>query len=204
MPRRHTGSDRFSRDRAERFSRETGNTSVSAGRSPSSLSAASPGWYLPNFLLIFVPDATPLPELNPEAARARIMELENRLDTDRVLDIFTMKPKPCKLQISKSNPAAPIPFVRAIQFEADVVISFIPKATETEVVYRRGYVVMLTDLFLVCERMGRGAISGNEEPSDEKDLWLCFPPLAARHLKVVEDSTTQSSKQDSSFTWHSF
>lgn len=144
------------------------------------------------------PDPSHPIEINPDVARASILELETRLDTTRVLDIFTMKPKPCKLQMSKPNPAAPLSFVRAIRFEADVVISFVPKSTESEVVYKTGYMVMLTDLFLICERMGRGAVSGNEEPSDGQDLWLCFPPLAARHLKVVEDSSTQSSMCSSS------
>lgn len=89
-----------------------------------------------------------------------------------------MKPKPCKLQLAQ--PINPLPFDRIIKFEADVIISFTPKATGEEAVYERAHIVMLTDLFLVCEWT-------MEEGRDTPTLFLCFPPLAARHLKVLDE-----------------
>ena len=89
-----------------------------------------------------------------------------------------MRPKPCRLQIA--NPITPLPFVRAVAFEEDVRVSFIPTATGEEVVWDRARVVMLTDLFLVCELM-----DGQE--GDQGGMWLKFPPLAAKHLKVVDE-----------------
>ena len=65
---------------------------------------------------------------------------------------------------------------------ADVLLSFTPKSTGTEMVIPRGHVFILTDLLLVCERMtpqerDRGGPDG-------PDMWLTFPPLAGKHLRV--------------------
>lgn len=45
-----------------------------------------------------------------------------------------------------------------------------------------GHVFVLTDLFLVCERM-----TPEEKVSmDGRDMWLSYPPLAGKHLRVQE------------------
>lgn len=169
-------SDRFSGEAAnDRLSRETAPTSVSAGRSPSAMSNGrpSPGRGSgPSPAPFSAPSSPPLPP-----ARS-LFALQDALDTTRVLDIFSMKPKPCKLQLAQ--PVNPLPFDRIIKFEADVIVSFTPRATGEEVVYEKAHIVMLTDLFLVCEW-------AMEEGRDSPTLFLCFPPLAARHLKVVDE-----------------
>ncbi|KZT30490.1 hypothetical protein NEOLEDRAFT_1173909 [Neolentinus lepideus HHB14362 ss-1] len=107
-----------------------------------------------------------------------ITDLERRLATDRVLDIFTMKPKQVRLQIS---PPA-LTYARELRFSGDVVITFIPRATGVEVVHPQGHIFLLTDLFLICER-----IAPEERASlDGADMWLCYPPLAGKHLRVAE------------------
>ena len=53
-----------------------------------------------------------------------------------------------------------------------------------EVVHRQGHIFVLTDLFLICEWMSpddRGRYGGQGA-----DLWLCYPPLAAKHLRLGE------------------
>ncbi|KAM0791636.1 hypothetical protein ACM66B_006074 [Microbotryomycetes sp. NB124-2] len=115
-----------------------------------------------------------------------IEDLERRLSTDRVLDIFTMTPKKCKLQIAPPG----LPFQRQIRRAGDVSISFVPSsdARQQEVVYRNAHIMLLTDLFLVCrhlspeDRVRQQQI--NNGLDDGIDLWLMFPPLAGKHLRV--------------------
>jgi hypothetical protein len=53
-----------------------------------------------------------------------------------------------------------------------------------EVVHRRGHIFLLSDLFLVCEHMTPEdrAQRGN----NGADMWLCYPPLAGKVLRVSE------------------
>ena len=44
-------------------------------------------------------------------------------------------------------------FTREMRTSAEVVIRFVPRATDTEVVHHRGHIYLLSDLFLICERM---------------------------------------------------
>ncbi len=53
-----------------------------------------------------------------------IEHLEKRLDTSKTLDIFTMKPKKCQLQMNPPN----LPFTRSLRKSADVVIHFTPSS----------------------------------------------------------------------------
>ncbi|QRV90893.1 hypothetical protein RhiJN_18911 [Ceratobasidium sp. AG-Ba] len=107
-------------------------------------------------------------------------ELERKLCTDKVMDIFSMTPRNCKLQMNPPN----LPFTRTIKFSIDATIFFTPRATGMEVVHRRGHLFLTTDLLLICERMTpeEQAGFGPEGP----DMWLCYPPLAGKHLQVAE------------------
>ena len=132
-----------------------------------------------------------------------MVELERRLSTERVLDIFTMQPKvgivthsnakpltkydisfpriqQCRLQMSPPG----LPFTRTIRFSVDVVIRFVPRTTGQEVYTPQGHIFLLTDLFLVCERMSDAerAASGPDSP----EMYLCYPPLAGKHLRVSD------------------
>lgn len=88
--------------------------------------------------------------------------------------------KVVKLQMSPPN----LTFTRELRTSAEVVIRFTPRATNTEVVHLQGHVYLLSDLFLVCERMSPEdqAHPGNEGA----DMWLCYPPLAGKVLRVSE------------------
>ncbi|KAG9104409.1 hypothetical protein FRC06_002644 [Ceratobasidium sp. 370] len=107
-------------------------------------------------------------------------ELERKLCTDKVMDIFSMTPRSCKLQMNPPN----LPFTRTIKFSVDATIFFTPRVTGLEVVHRRGHLFLTTDLLLICEKM-----SVEEQASfgpDGPDMWLCYPPLAGKHLQVGE------------------
>ncbi|UZJ56586.1 hypothetical protein CBS101457_005906 [Exobasidium rhododendri] len=115
-------------------------------------------------------------------------DLEARLDTSRTLDIFSMKTKKCQLRMNPPN----IPFTRVLKKSADVVIYFTPSSTGQELVLRRAHIFLLSDLFLVCERktpMERaegGQISA-------ADMWLLYPPLAGKHLRVTDNGVQGNS-----------
>ena len=66
----------------------------------------------------------------------------------------------------------------------DVSIRFTPRATGVEVFHRQGHIFLLSDLFLVCER-----ISPEDRTRlgyENADMWLCYPPLAGKVLRVSE------------------
>ncbi|KAK0198362.1 hypothetical protein F5146DRAFT_1019376 [Armillaria mellea] len=111
-----------------------------------------------------------------------ISDLERRLSTERTLDIFTMKLKSVRLQMSPPT----LTFKRELRLSMDVTITLTPRATGVEVVHRQGHVFLLSDLFLVCERMTPEERSAGG--ADGPDMWLCYPPLAGKVLRVSEVS----------------
>ncbi|CAO1630238.1 unnamed protein product [Parajaminaea phylloscopi] len=115
-------------------------------------------------------------------------DLESRLDMSRVVDLFTMKPKKCQLRI---NPPT-LPFQRGLRKSSDVVITFTPKSTGEEIVWKRGCVFLLTDLFLICERMHADGPVPSKGAEQGQDMWLLFPPLAGKHLQVSEVAGTDA------------
>ncbi|KAI0778579.1 hypothetical protein BD413DRAFT_601314 [Trametes elegans] len=108
-----------------------------------------------------------------------LTDLERRLSTERTLDIFSMKPKQVRLQIAPPN----LHYTRELRCSTPVVISFTPRSTGVEVVQERGHILLLTDLMLVCERMSpkEREVAGRDGP----DMWLLYPPLTGKHLRVA-------------------
>lgn len=78
-----------------------------------------------------------------------------------------------------------LPFPRRLRFSADVVINFTPRSTGVEVTHRQAHIYLLTDLFLVSERMSEEERRG-PEGRDGADMWLCYPPLSAKHIIVAD------------------
>ncbi|KAF8976449.1 hypothetical protein BDQ17DRAFT_1384736, partial [Cyathus striatus] len=122
---------------------------------------------------------TSISRLSNSSPILTLSDLERRLLTDKTLDIFTMKPKAVKLQLASVN----LTFTREIRLSIDVTISFTPRATGVEVIHRRAHIIILSDLFLVCERMS--AEEKANQPHDA-DMWLCYPPLAGKVLRLSE------------------
>ncbi|KAI0051674.1 hypothetical protein FA95DRAFT_1586995 [Auriscalpium vulgare] len=106
-----------------------------------------------------------------------LTDLERRLSTDRCLDIFTMQPKQVRLQINPAN----LPYVREVRMGVDVSIRLVPRSTGASVHHPQGRIFILSDLFLVAERMTPAQKISN---STEADMWLLYPPLAGKHLKL--------------------
>ena len=75
-----------------------------------------------------------------------------------------------------------LPFKREVRFSMDVIIRFTSNVTGEHIVHHHGRIFLLTDLFLVCER-----IHFQENTShaiDELDMHLCYPPLVGKHLRA--------------------
>ncbi|KAJ7925866.1 hypothetical protein B0H13DRAFT_2229483 [Mycena leptocephala] len=87
-----------------------------------------------------------------------ISDLERRLSTQRTLDIFTMRPKVVRLQMSPPT----LQFNREFRFSMDAVVRFTPRSTAN----------------VPEDRSQHG--------SDGADMWLCYPPLAGKVLRVSE------------------
>ncbi|PPQ70771.1 hypothetical protein CVT24_001058 [Panaeolus cyanescens] len=109
-----------------------------------------------------------------------ISDLERRLSVERTLDIFTMEPKHVRLQMSPPT----LTFTREMRTSLDVVVRFTSQKTGIEVVHQQGHVYLLSDLFLICEHMSP---EDQAKPGSEgADMWLCYPPLAGKVLRVNE------------------
>ncbi|KIK91017.1 hypothetical protein PAXRUDRAFT_831199 [Paxillus rubicundulus Ve08.2h10] len=125
-------------------------------------------------------ESTSISRSSSQTMLSPIVDLEKRLATEKTLDIFTMEPKQVRLQMAPPS----LPYARELRASVEVVVRLTPKATGVEVIHRRGHVYILSDLFLVCEKMtpeerGAGGVGG-------PDMRLCYPPLSGKVLKVTE------------------
>ncbi|KAH9937083.1 uncharacterized protein B0H18DRAFT_1081365 [Fomitopsis serialis] len=131
-------------------------------------------------------NAPPDSQTSPPPMPSTVAALERRLSSERTLDIFTMQPRQIRLQLSPPS----LHYTREVRYSADVVVRFTPRTTGTPVVHELGHVFILTDLFVFAERMKprERAQFGPDGP----DMWLVYPPLAGKHLRVspLGDSET--------------
>lgn len=74
-------------------------------------------------------------------------------------------------------------YVRTIRIGVDTAVRFVPRSTGVEIHHPGARVFILSDLFLLCEQMAPGEKS-IENPG--ADMWLLYPPLAGKHLKVAK------------------
>lgn len=146
-------------------------------------------------------ESTSISPVSEKTVKLSVADLETRLSTDRALDVFTMQPMACHnfkciisaaqshtqpVRLQMNLPS--LTYTREIRSSVDVVMSFTPRATGVEIVHRHSHIFILTDLFLVCERMtpGERTAAGPDGP----DMFLCYPPLAGKHLRVIETSVS--------------
>ncbi|GAA5967562.1 hypothetical protein JCM11641_005694 [Rhodosporidiobolus odoratus] len=106
-------------------------------------------------------------------APIRVEELERRLNTDSTLDIFSMQPRKCKLQMQPAS----LPYQRQLRTAAPCLLSFYPSSDPSRLVsHPNAVLILLTDLFLVCGRVSA--------PAGGQDLALIYPPLTGKHLSA--------------------
>ncbi|TXT11156.1 hypothetical protein VHUM_01907 [Vanrija humicola] len=134
------------------------------------------------------------PPLTVTTADSPITDLELRIDTERTIDLFSMQPRKCKLQMN----APGLTYSRLIRSSHDATVFFTPSSTGQQVVHRRAHIFILTDLFLITDRMeasekaAKAQQVAREQPErvgergPMPEMWLAYPPLAGKHLVVVE------------------
>lgn len=105
----------------------------------------------------------------------------------------------CKLHI---NPPA-LPYTRSLRSAHDVKVYFTPTSTGKQVVHSRAHIFILSDLFLVADRMEamekatKAQQVAREQPNrvgeggPMPEMWLAYPPLAGKHLSVVEGQQSE-------------
>ncbi|WVW78728.1 hypothetical protein I302_100688 [Kwoniella bestiolae CBS 10118] len=130
----------------------------------------------------------------PTSATTPLSDLELRIESERTIDLFSMTPKKCKLQM---NPPS-LPFTRSLRSSHDVTVYFTPNSTGQQVIHRRAHIFILSDLFLVAEWMeaSEKAAKAQQVAREQPDrvghggpmpeMWLSYPPLAGKHLMVAE------------------
>ncbi|KAF8560439.1 hypothetical protein OG21DRAFT_1452553 [Imleria badia] len=124
--------------------------------------------------------STSLSRESSQTFSSPILDLERRLATENTLDIFTMQPKQIRLQISPPT----LLYIRELRLSLKVLVRFTPKATGIEVIHRHGRIYILSDLFLLCEEMGREERVARG--ANGQDMHLCYPPLSGKVLNVIE------------------
>lgn len=100
----------------------------------------------------------------------------------------------CRLQMSPPS----LPFARTILSSHDATVYFTPTSTNQQVVHRRAHIFILTDLFLITDRMEASEKAekaqqlAQEQPNrvgeggPMPEMWLSYPPLAGKHLRIQE------------------
>lgn len=95
------------------------------------------------------------------------------------------------------NPAS-LSYSRQLRSSHDVTVYFTPSSTGQQIVHRRAHIFILTDLFLITDRMeasekaAKAQQVAREQPGrvgeggPMPEMWLDYPPLAGKHLAVVE------------------
>jgi hypothetical protein len=76
-----------------------------------------------------------------------------------------------------------LPYARSLRIGVDTTVRFVPRSTGVEINHPGARVFILSDLFLLSEQMAPGEKSV-ESPG--ADMWLLYPPLAGKHLKVAK------------------
>jgi len=92
---------------------------------------------------------------------------------------FLILSQAVKLQMSPPT----LTFTRELRVSSDVVIRVTPRATGVEKVHVEGHIFLMSDLFLVCERM---TPEERSQRGKDADMWLCYPPLSGKVLRVSE------------------
>lgn len=90
-----------------------------------------------------------------------------------------------RLQMSPPS----LPFTRTLRLSHDVEIYFTPRVTpDSTRSHPQGHIFLLTDLFLICERMTQDErlVANSGVHGQDYDMWLLYPPLAGKHLRVSE------------------
>ncbi|CAG8517835.1 11379_t:CDS:10 [Acaulospora morrowiae] len=108
-----------------------------------------------------------------------LKEFEHQLDTSKVVDIFTNKPKQINIELLPSR----LPFKRELILHDEFVVIF-PGDKQRASNQKQAHVFLLTDLLLICQKK---SLDEKKQSQSDKEFWLTYPPLSGRHISVCDD-----------------
>ncbi|KAL1915491.1 uncharacterized protein VTP21DRAFT_6615 [Calcarisporiella thermophila] len=135
-----------------------------------------------------------IPEINGDSESSNLItQFENQISSDDVRDLFTMKPRVCKLQLNPPQ-SAPRYFVKREDMSITVWGHPVRASTSGSDVGGEGkdklgimaepetaHVVLLNNLLIFCRH-----VTAAEQSETGKRYRLMYPPLAFRHLKFSQ------------------
>lgn len=124
------------------------------------------------------PQPGPSQGLLPPLEFLTVDVLQERIDSGGTVDVFTMRPKGCRLQI---NPPT-LPFFRELRFTDTPRMVMLDRPGLKGFEIPHGRVLLLSDLVLIGEQLAPGRyIAG---PVTPRDVRLLFPPLAGKFVQA--------------------
>lgn len=115
----------------------------------------------------------PMIPITQSMEQQTLAEIQDRIDSTSTVDIFSLEPKHCRLQMAPPT----LPFQRQLRINDSVRLVLV--SNNREYVFERARLVLLTDLLLVAEDMAPYAIA----PAAQ-DVRLMFPPLSGRFVDM--------------------
>ncbi|WFD32151.1 hypothetical protein MSPP1_003196 [Malassezia sp. CBS 17886] len=116
--------------------------------------------------------------LSASLAAQSVDQIQARISSAYTMDIFSMQPKSCRLQI---NPPS-LPFYRTLRVTDGFPMHVNPPNAHDRRVLQYGRIIVLTDLVLIGEDVLKDTENRGEP---RQDIWLMFPPLAGKFVEAV-------------------
>jgi len=111
--------------------------------------------------------------------RQSLAQIQDRIDSTATVDVFTLEPKHCRLQMAPPT----LPFQRQLRINDRVHLKL--ATSNKERVYEHARLILLTDLLLVGEDL-----MPQSRPSPAHDIRLMFPPLSGRFIDMDEQASS--------------
>ncbi|WFD26401.1 hypothetical protein MNAN1_001381 [Malassezia nana] len=118
-------------------------------------------------------EGAPMIPITQSMERQTLAQIQNRIDSTSTVDIFSLEPKHCRLQMAPPT----LPFQRQLRINDSVRLVLL--SNNREYVFERARLVLLTDLLLVAEDMAPYALAPGAQ-----DVRLMFPPLSGRFVDL--------------------
>jgi len=103
-------------------------------------------------------------------------QMQTRIDSTHTVDVFTMEPKNCRLQLVLPG----LSFERALRLTDGARLEILPAQGKPQMI-QHARMILLTDLILVAEDVAPSAPGA-------PDIKLIFPPLSGRFIDAFDDT----------------
>ncbi|WFD00860.1 hypothetical protein MYAM1_003615 [Malassezia yamatoensis] len=115
-------------------------------------------------------------KLTASISSQSVREIQQRINSTYTIDIFTMQPKSCRLQIDTPS----LPFDRKLRLTDGGVMHIRPTSDAQPRIVNAARLILLTDLVLI----GEDVVSPPSQTSGTQDVWLMFPPLSGKFIEA--------------------